>query len=71
MLAVDPLLVFVFDEMHQTSLIWAVKRRNYEMAYLLLRHFSRVNFQDITGRTALNFAVALDDVEMVKLLLCF
>lgn len=53
----DPLIVFQFDEMKQTGLIWAVKRNKTLIARFLLKHFSRVNFKDEAGRTALNFAV--------------
>ena len=57
MIQKDPLLVFQFDEMHQTGLIWAVKRNNIIMTRYLLKKFSQVNFRDLAGRTALNFAV--------------
>ena len=53
----DPLLVFQYDDMHQTGFMWAVKWNNLLMARFLLKKFSRVNFKDLTGRTALNFAV--------------
>lgn len=71
MLQVEPLLVFQYDEMQQNGLIWAVKRKNILMARFLLKNFSRVNFRDMMGRTALRFAVDQGDVQMVKVLLCF
>ena len=71
MLQVDPLLVFQFDEMQQSSLIWAAKRDNTLLVRMLCKAHSRVNFKDLPGRTALNFAVMNDNEEMVKILLCF
>ena len=71
MIQKDPLLVFQFDEMHQTGLIWAVKRNNIIMTRYLLKKFSQVNFRDLAGRTALNFAVSDKNLEMVKVLICF
>ena len=38
---------------------------------MLLKAHSRVNYQDLAGRTALTFAVLNDNEEMVKILLCF
>jgi len=38
-------------------LIWAVKRNLEEMTLFLLENFSRVNWTDIGGRSALFFAV--------------
>ena len=71
MLQVDIRLVYQFDEMKQTGLIMAAKRNHTIMVRLLLKNFSRVNFQDLPGRTALHFAVMNDNEDMVKLLLCF
>ena len=71
MLQAEPLLVFQYDEMQQSGLIWAVKRKNILMARYLLKNFSRVNFRDMMGRTALRFAVDQGDIQMVKVLLCF
>ena len=67
----DNELVFQFDEMHQSGLIWAAKRNNTLMVRMLLKAHSRVNFRDLAGRAALTFAVINDNEEMVKLLLCF
>jgi len=71
MIKADPLIVFQYDDMQQTGLIWAVKRANIDMARLLLRSFSRVNFKDLTGRSALSFAVADGNTQLVKILLCY
>lgn len=52
--------------------MWAIKRDNFLMARLLLKNSSRVNFKDLSGRTALNFAVSLSaSLDIIKLLLCF
>ena len=67
----DPELVFQFDEMHQSGLIWAAKRNNTLMVRMLLKAHSRVNYRDLAGRTALTFAVLNDNEEMVRILLCF
>lgn len=63
--------MFQFDEMHQTGLMWAVKRNFILMTRFLLKAFSRVNFKDLTGKTAFGFAVEFGNEEMVKILLCF
>ena len=57
--------------MHHSGLIWAVKRNDILMTRFLLKRFSRVNFKDIQGNTALTYAVQASNVEMVKILLCF
>lgn len=62
-------LVFQFDDCLQTGLIWAVKRNYMEMSEMLLEKFSRINWRDIGGRTAIHFAVKNDSLPMVKLLL--
>ena len=67
----DPLLVFQFDEIHQTGLIWAVRRKDLLMTRYLLKNYSRVNFKDLMGRTALNFAVADCEEKLVNTLICF
>ena len=41
------------------------------MTRFLLKNFSRPNFKDFAGRTALSFAVANSNLDIVKLLLCF
>ena len=64
-------LVFEYDDCFQTGLIWAVKRNLLEMAELLLEKFSRINWRDIGGRTAIYFAVQNDSLPMVKLLLLY
>ena len=71
MLKHDQELVFQFDEMHQSGLIWAAKRNNTLMVRMLLKAHSRANFRDLAGRTALTFAVTNDNEEMVRILLCF
>jgi len=38
MIQLDPYLVFQFDEMNQTGLMWAVKRNYVLMARYLLKH---------------------------------
>ena len=40
------------------------------MARYLIKSFSRVNFKDLVGRTALNFAIEYENIEMVKVLAC-
>ena len=57
MLIDEPLLVFEFDEWRQSGLVLATKRNYTEMAVLLLKSYSRVNFKDILERTALMYAV--------------
>jgi len=71
MLKLDPLMVYQFDEMHQSGLIWAAKRNHPLMVRMLLKAHSRVNFRDMPGRTALHFAVMNNNEEMVRILLCF
>ena len=71
MILMDPLLVFQFDDIHQTGLIWAVRRKDLLMTRYLLKNYSRVNFKDIMGRTALNFAVADGEEKMVNALICY
>jgi len=51
--------------------MWAVKRNFILMTRFLLKAYSRVNFKDITGKTAFGFAVEFGNEEMVKILLCF
>ena len=51
--------------------MWAVKRNFILMTRFLLKAFSRVNFKDLTGKTAFGFAVEFGNEEMVKILLCF
>ena len=67
----NALLVFQFDELHQTGLIWATKRNNLLMVRLLLKKHSRVNFKDLPGRSALHFAIRNNNEEIVRMLLCF
>ena len=57
--------------MYQSGLILAAKRNHTEMVRKLLKKHSRVNFSDITGRTALHCAVINDNEEMVNILLCY
>ena len=57
MLQNDPMLVFEYDEMNQSGLIWAAKRGHNLMVRMLCKYHSRVNFRDLPGRTALHFAV--------------
>ena len=54
----------------------AVKHDNLFMARFLIKKFSRINFKDIAGRTALYFAVfngdeKVDNLPMIKMLLCY
>lgn len=51
------LLVFEFDSNKRNALMWAVKRNQLEMTLLLVENFSRVDWQDISDKTALHFAV--------------
>ena len=67
----DPFLVYEFDEMHQSGLIWAVKRNLTSMVRLLLKFHSRVNYRDIAGRTAFTFAVLNNNEQIVRILLCY
>jgi len=39
------------------------------MVKILCKRFARVDFRDIVGRTALHYAVNMDDVKLVRLLL--
>ena len=41
------------------------------MVKFLLENESPVNFKDLVGRTALNFAVEAKNLAIVKALLCF
>ena len=41
------------------------------MARFLIKKFSRINFKDIAGRTALSFAVQNRNMAMIKMLLCY
>lgn len=63
--------VFEFDDCRQTGLIWAVKRNLQEMTLFLLENFSRVNWTDIGGRSALFFAVKNQNLVIVKMLLMY
>lgn len=49
--------------------MWAVKRNYAEMTLELLANFSRINWKDIGGRTALHFAVKNENFTIVKMLL--
>lgn len=49
----------------------AAKRNNEKMVKYLCEKFSRVNFQDICGRTALIFATRNGNLAIVKILLSF
>ena len=53
----SPFLVFEYDDCKQNALMWAVKRNYAEMTLELLTNYSRINWKDIGGRTALHFAV--------------
>jgi ankyrin repeat protein len=64
-------LIFEYDDCKQTGLIWAVKRNLIEMTIYLLENFSRVNWQDIGGRTALFFAVKNNNLALCKILLLY
>ena len=67
----DPYIVFQYDDMKQTGLVHAIKRGHVKIMRLLLKHHSRVNFKDEVGKTALNYAVEKENVDMIKSLLCF
>ena len=40
------------------------------MMRILLRNYSRVNFKDLVGKTALNYAVESENIQLIKGLLC-
>ena len=67
----DPMLVYEYDDIRQTGLIWATKRNYTELAELLVFARSRVNFKDIVGRTALMLAVENRNERLIRFLLCF
>ena len=50
-------LVYDFDHIGQTALIWACKRNNYKMVKFLVEKNSDVNQEDIASRTALYYAI--------------
>ena len=67
----DPMLVYEYDDMKQTGLIWAAKRNYSDLAELLVHARSRINFKDIVGRTALMLAVENRNERLMRFLLCF
>ena len=69
LLLIDRFLVYEYDDCKQTGLIWAAKRNNTEMVTFLCERLSRVNFQDIAGRTALYFAAKNNNFDMTRTLL--
>ena len=64
-------LVFQFDELKRTALIMAVRQGFKEMALCLLEHHSRVDWQDISEKTALHFAVEDGNLALTKILLLY
>lgn len=62
-------LVFDYDDCRQSGLIWACKSNYTHLAMFLIDNFSRVDWQDISGRTALHFAVRNNNFTLVKKLL--
>ena len=65
------LLVFQFDELKRTALIMAVRLGLKEMTLSLLENHSRVDWQDISEKTALHFAVEDGNLALVKILLLY
>lgn len=62
-------LVFDFDDSGQSGLIWACKMNFTNIAKYLIDNHSRINWQDIAGRTALHFAVLNNNYTLAKYLL--
>ena len=63
--------VNVMDEYGCTPLIHAAVTNRYDIAALLLKHNARTDLVDITGSTALHWAIDNDNIQMCKLFLNF
>jgi ankyrin repeat protein len=57
------------DDVHQTALMSAARRRKTEMVRLLLSRGAKVDARGMMGRTALIWAALEDDTETVRILL--
>lgn len=55
--------------LHETPLQWAVRKSYYRMVSLLLRHGADINHKSNHGFTALHLAVAIQDTNLIYLLL--
>ena len=65
------MLVYEFDELKQTGLIWAAKRDYTVLAERLVHARSRISFKDLLGRNALMLAVVNGNERLIRFLLCF
>lgn len=65
----NPKIIETVDTLRQTSLHWAVKRNDQEIAMILIKHGVDVNGIDLAGRTALHIAARNDNSTLAKMLL--
>ena len=65
------MLVYEYDELKQTGLIWAAKRDYTVLAEKLVHARSRISFKDLLGRNALMLAVVNGNERLIRFLLCF
>lgn len=65
----NPRIIETVDTLRQTSLHWAVKRNDLEIAKILLKRGVDINGIDLAGRTALHIAARNDNPLLAKLLI--
>jgi hypothetical protein len=65
----NPRIIETVDTLRQTSLHWAVKRNDLEIAKILVKRGVDINGIDLAGRTALHIAARNDNSLLAKLLI--